>query len=63
MAKGGQVDKFTLHLRKVRSGDHIYGRARPLLLVAKIEQCPDLLDGETKITGAPREGQTACMSG
>lgn len=62
-AKSSHVGEFPLHLRQALPGDHVHGLARPLLLVGKIEQCPDLLDGKPKIAGAPREGQTAGMSG
>jgi hypothetical protein len=37
------------------AGDDIHGLAGLLLLIGQIEQRADLLDGKTKIAGAPCE--------
>jgi hypothetical protein len=46
-----------------RQGCGVHGFAGLLFLVGKIEQCPNLLDGKTKVAGAPREGKAADMHG
>jgi hypothetical protein len=59
----GQVGQLPLYVGKMLTGYGVHGFARPLFLVGKIEQCPNLLNGKSEIARAPDESKAADVHG
>jgi len=62
-AQRGQVGQLPLYVDEMLAGYGVHGFTRPLFLVGKIEQCPNLLNGKSEVARATDEGKAADVHG